>query len=174
MNCERARQVEMDDDLRPVLLRELLRHQQECAECRRLAEEQGRLLQVLDAWQLDPGFGAGFEERLEKRILNLQRERPDWRSALGAWHTGAARWLRPLYAPLAGAAVAAALLLTAGSLFRTPSAPTPPPTVASAQPDTLVRDLQALDRDSDLLANFDFLNASGGANTVPLSHSEKD
>lgn len=167
MNCERARQVEMDDDLKPALLGELLRHQQECADCRRLADEQARLGQLLEDWKLAPGFGHGFDARLERRLQELRQQAAGgagWRPAL--WQP-ALHWLRPLGAPLAGAAVALALLLTTGTLFRgTPAAPA----TAQVQADPLMRDLQVLDRDGDLLANFDFLNAQAGAN-APMTNA---
>lgn len=178
MNCERARQVELDQDLKPFLLGELLRHQAECAACRRLADEQSRLLSLLDEWKLPVGFDAGFDERLESRLFELRRQELAGTPRLLAWRHGRetmVRWLWPLRAPLAGAAVAAALLLSSGILFRggvnrAPAAPV----VATAQPDPLVRDLQALDRDGDLLANFDFLSAQTTPAPAATPHSEQD
>jgi hypothetical protein len=143
----------MEDDLSP----EVRRHQAECASCREAMAEHGALLELLDEWTPRQEVPPGFETRLYQRIRaqEAQPARIRFRWSLPEWMQHSGQW------SLAGA-VLSLILICMGVLYQT-NRPQPQPTLPIAQvakSDPVVRDLQVLDQDSDLLENFDFLSAS--------------
>lgn len=134
-----------------VLSAETQAHLRECQECATRLHALRRTLAVLDEWQA-PEPSPYFETRLFAR----------WRAEAGAAQVKG--WLAWLRRPaLAGSL--AALFFVGVSLFfsnhnlnNSPSAVTSWEMNVTAQPGTAVGDLQALDKNQDLYADFDVLD----------------
>ncbi|HUX67931.1 MAG TPA: hypothetical protein VMV31_10645 [Terriglobales bacterium] len=115
------------------------------------------LLRLLDEWQPRPQLDPGFDRRLQRRLQAAAAAPPAWR-----------RWLADLSPQLrwASAAVTLALLLTLGLFVFRGAAPAPPPApYQTAQVDPVMRDLQTLANDGDLLDHLDFLSAPNSRST---------
>lgn len=154
MTCEEARQRWMEDELNP----EVRRHQAECAGCREAMVEYVALLNLMDEWSPRQEIAPDFEARLYQRIraheAALGRRRGWWFLPEGM---PSIRW------SLVGA-VLSLVLICGGVLYHVnqprPQSPSPLPIAQVAKSDPVVRDLQVLDQDSDMLENFDLLNGS--------------
>lgn len=162
MTCEQIRQLWGDDELNP----EVRRHLAECSGCRQAIEEHAQLLQVMEEWAPRSDVPADFETRLYQRIREAEAQ-PAWRrwwSFPAAFWTA---WTRPPRLALAGALFSLLLLVSASVLYRAarPQPKPPLPVTQVAKSDPVVRDLQVLDQDSDMLENFDFLNGSSRTDT---------
>lgn len=156
MTCEQARQRWMEDDQSP----EVRRHQAGCAACREAMAEHAALLELMDEWTPSQEIAPGFELRLYQRIREHEASS---RAGRFRWMlpAGLLSALRSTQWSLAGA-VLSLVLVCVGVLYQTNhSQPQPTLPVAQvAKSDPVVRDLQVLDQDSDLLENFDFLNGT--------------
>ena len=151
MNCKQVREHLLDgaQGARPAVWPEVEEHLAACATCADEWEGLCRTMALLDEWQA-PEPSPYFDSRLRSR-LREERERP----------RGWLEWLRK---PVV--ALALALLLAVGvSLFQsTPSgngkkAPNAAQQqAATVQPGSAVADLQALDKDEELYANFELLD----------------
>ncbi len=120
-------------------------HLRSCTECASKLEEFRQTMALLDEWQA-PEPSPYFDTRLHAR-LREEAARPSW---------GWLQWVRK--PALVGAL---ALLLGVGvSLFRggAPLNNSRNVVTASAQPGTPVGDLQALDKNHDMYADFDLLD----------------
>ena len=120
-------------------------HLRSCTECSRKLDEFRQTMALLDEWQV-PEPSPYFDTRLQAR-LREEVARPQW---------GWLHWLRK-----PALAVALTLLLGVGiSLFRggSPLNGNKNVVTASADPGTPVGDLQALDKNHDLYADFDLLD----------------
>lgn len=150
MNCEQVREhlLKLGAANAPAPIPAVEEHLQVCPRCAAELDGLRRTMALLDEWtapEPSPYFDARLRARLREEV-----ERP------APWWT----WVRK---PALAAALT--LLVVAGiSLFqggKPPSQPAPVrPTVqvVSAQPGTAVGDLQALDKDGDLYADFDMLD----------------
>jgi anti-sigma factor RsiW len=150
MNCEQVREhllkLAGKGEATPVPAVE--EHLHECPRCSAELAGLRQTMSLLDEWT-SPEPSPYFDVRLRAR-LREEAERPvSW------W-----AWARK---PALAAAMV--LLVVAGvSLFQggAPLKPTPPEhpvaQVVNARPGTAVGDLQALDKDADLYANFDMLD----------------
>jgi predicted anti-sigma-YlaC factor YlaD len=113
-------------------------HLRACAACAECLESLRGTLRLLDEWQA-PEPSPYFDSRLRVRLCEEAARRHSWLA-----------WLRK---PTLAAAMAA--LLAVGSLLYVGH----PEELAQVQPSgSAVGDLQALDRDHDLFANFDLLD----------------
>lgn len=151
MNCEQVREhllkLGAAESLAPIPAVE--EHLHACPRCAAELAGLRQTMALLEEWTA-PEPSPYFEARLRARLREEAARPPSW------W-----AWLRK---PALAAAMA--LLLVAGvSLFQgggrvQPLAPAPSrtPPVAAAAPGTAVGDLQALDKDEDLYANFDMLD----------------
>ncbi len=119
-------------------------HLRGCAECAQKLNEFRQTMSLLDEWEV-PEPSPYFDTRLHAR-LREEIARPQW------------RWLGWLRKP--ALVVALMLLLGVGvTLFRSGAALNHRNSVvASAAPGTPVGDLQALDKNHDLYADFDLLD----------------
>jgi anti-sigma factor RsiW len=120
-------------------------HLRSCTECSHKLDEFRQTMALLDEWQA-PEPSPYFDTRLHAR-LREEAARPQW---------GWLNWLRK-----PALAVSLTVLLAVGvSLFRGGSPLTGSKNVvtASADPGTPVGDLQALDKNHDLYADFDLLD----------------
>jgi len=153
MTCEQARQRWMEDDQSL----EVRRHQAGCAACREAIAEHAVLLELLEEWTPQQEVSPEFEARLHQRIREHEASHPARRRF--RWPLPA--WMHSMQWSLAGA-VLSLVLICAGVLYHN-NQPQPKPTLPIAQvakSDPVVRDLQVLDQDSDLLENFDFISGS--------------
>jgi len=110
-------------------------------------------MKLLDEWQPQPELSANFDQHLHRRIAAAQAAPPARR-----WSA----WLQ--------AAMATTLLLIVGAmLYFAPGrqAPRNDNATQSAQLDPMVRDLQTLARDGDLLDHLDFLSTSSATSQSP-------
>src|SRR5512146_2009920 len=126
-------------------------HLRECPQCATQLENLRRTLALLEEWQA-PEPSPYFDTRLNARLREEMAAAPG-RSWLA--------WLRK--PALAGSLVAlffvgVSLFLHEQNLNNSPSAVTSWEINVTAQPGTAVGDLQALDKNHDLYADFDVLD----------------
>jgi len=115
-----------------------------CASCAGKLEEMRKTLALLDEWQA-PEPTPYFDTRLAARMRE-ERARPM-----------RARWLSWFRAPALAGGLALVLMLAGGITWFGHQPPAPIAQVPEA-PGTAVGDLQALDNNEDLYANFDVLD----------------
>jgi predicted anti-sigma-YlaC factor YlaD len=152
MNCEQVREhllkLAGKDEAAPVPAVE--EHLHECRQCAQRLADLRQTMKLLDEW-VAPEPSPYFDVRLRARLREeAERPAPWW-----AWARKPAL-----------AATMAVLLVAGISLFRGGRRPVPvgqPGQVAQvvkvqAEPGTAVGDLQALDKDGDLYADFDMLD----------------
>jgi len=123
-----------------------------CAACTSKLEDMRKTMALLDEWQA-PEPSPYFDTRLAARMRE-ERTKPQ----RAAWFS----WLRM---PVLAGALALVLMMAGGVNWftrgRNPSdmaGKNPPPVPIGIQPGTAVGDLQALDKNEDLYANFDLLD----------------
>ncbi|MFY9646819.1 MAG: hypothetical protein WAK29_16680 [Terriglobales bacterium] len=156
MNCNQIR--ELLPDLAAGMetsTPEVERHIESCTACAAHLREFQKTMALLDEWQA-PEPSAYFDTRLQAR-LREEMARP----AAGWLHWS---WLRhPALAMSLAAAVLAGALTVGVShksyLYQAETIPTNPPALGlPVQPGTAVGDLQALDKNDELYADFDMLD----------------
>ncbi|MBV9483781.1 MAG: zf-HC2 domain-containing protein [Acidobacteria bacterium] len=148
MKCREVRELMPDLALGLAeASREAGEHLRTCMECGGKLEELRKTMALLDQWQA-PEVSPYFDTRLKARV----REEKTKAAAGGFW-----RWMRK-----PALALATTLLLVAGlTWFRGDfggQQVAEAPVYVTAQPGTPVGDLQTLDRNHDLLSNFDVLD----------------
>ena len=118
-------------------------HLRTCTACREQLEEWRRTMNLLEEWpapEPSPYFDTRLGARLREEAASVRR--PWW------------GWVRK---PVLAGALAVLLML--GGFLANPFHSLQPPNIAvTAQPGTAVGDLQSLDKNHDLLANFDLLD----------------
>jgi hypothetical protein len=151
MNCNQIR--EMLPDVAAGMTSgtpEVKAHIASCVSCAAKLQGLRQTMTLLDEWRV-PDPSPYFDTRVNAR-LREETERP-----ASLWS-----WLRsPVLAlSLAALIVVGAVLVGNRSYFEQPEAinTTPPELQVPAQPGTAVSDLQALDRNHDLYADFDVLD----------------
>jgi predicted anti-sigma-YlaC factor YlaD len=146
MNCNEIR--ELMPDLAAGLSAatpEAEKHLRSCAECAGKLEAMRKTMALLDEWQA-PEPSPYFDVRLQARLREEMAKQP-----AGWW-----QWIRR-----PALAVSLALIMVASvTLFRSdsraPKAGQSP--LAQVEPGTAVGDLQALDKNTDMYADFDILD----------------
>jgi len=154
MNCNQIR--ELLPDLAAGIeasTTEVTRHIATCEACATDLRELQKTMALLDEWQA-PEPSPYFDTRLQARLREeMARPQESWFA-----------WLRrPAWAmSLAAFVFAGALALSVGnrSYFSTPEAiaTTPPSLGLPVEPGTAVGDLQALEKNDELYADFDVLD----------------
>jgi len=149
MTCKEAREhlLDMAQENRVAGLDE---HLGSCATCAREMESMRQTMALLDEWQA-PEPSPYFDSRLRARLREVAAEPRGWLD-----------WVR-------GPAIAfalAVLMVVSITLFRNAPdhevATNPKPNVPNVvQTGTAVSDLQELDHDGDMYANFDLLDDLG-------------
>src|SRR5919204_1346087 len=151
MNCRGINEFlpDLASGARPIS-EETAQHLRQCSACATELESLRRTMATLEEWQV-PEVSPYFDTRVHARMLEMVAERSvGWRV-----------WLRR---PSVAASVAALLLVGVGlfyngsSLNNSTSALTSWEMNVAAQPGTAVGDLQALDKNHDLYADFDVLD----------------
>ena len=154
MNCNQIRELLPDlaagmdaTTLQP----EVSNHIASCDDCAAYLRDLQKTMALLDEWQA-PEPSPYFDTRLQAR-LREEMSRP---------HAGWLSWLRrPAWAmSLAAVLFAGALVIGNKSyISQTDAIATKPPSLGlPVEPGTAVGDLQALDRNDDLYADFDVLD----------------
>jgi anti-sigma-K factor RskA len=135
---------------------EVEKHIASCADCAALLRDFQKTMSLLDEWQA-PEPSPYFDTRLQARLREeMARPAPGWFSGIN--------WLRrPAWAmTLAAALFAAALAIGVNNksyFIETDKIATNPPALGlPVQPGTAVGDLQALERNDELYADFDMLD----------------
>jgi predicted anti-sigma-YlaC factor YlaD len=156
MNCNQIRELlpELAAGMDAATMEpEVKEHIASCAECAAHLGELQKTMALLDEWQA-PEPSPYFDTRLNAR-LREEMVRPH-----AAWFS----WLRhPAWAmSLAGVVFVGALAVGVGSrsyIYQAETISTNPPTLGlPVQPGTAVGDLQALERNDELYADFDVLD----------------
>lgn len=158
MNCRQARRRAWEanlDLLAPRPRRALRRHLDSCPACAAVAADWPRLMAALEDWREAPEPSPSFDAALRARIAAAEAA-PLWARFWRAWRDWAGVYAG---AALATAALAVVLAIGGGTWFaahRNPAAPV----MRARSADAAVRDLQVLDRDGEMLENFDLIGAS--------------
>jgi hypothetical protein len=148
MTCKEVREY-MLDAAGETQVPGLDEHLRACASCARELESMRQTMAVLDEWEA-PEPSPYFDSRLRARVREAAAEPRGW-----------LEWIRK---PAIAFALAV-LMLASITIFRNAPdhkeiAKTPnPPNVV--QTDTAVSDLQELEHDGDMYANFDMLDDLG-------------
>ena len=118
-------------------------HLHSCPACAEHLESLRNTMTLLDEWEA-PEPSPYFDVRLNARLREETARSRGWLA-----------WFRK---PALAAAMVA-LLVLGGLLYTGPTeVKSPPPTTAQALPGTAVGDLQILDKNHELLADFDLLD----------------
>lgn len=144
MKCKEVR--ELIPDLaagRCAATPELDQHLRSCSQCAGKLEDLRKTMALLDEWQV-PEPSPFFDVRLQARLREEMTHPP-------------AGWLHWIRKP--AHALALTVLLAVGvTLLRTNRGVSDNQSTVVAQPGTAVGDLQALDKNHDLYADFDLLD----------------
>jgi hypothetical protein len=156
MNCNQIRELLPDiitsagmdaTTLQP----EVSSHIASCNDCAAHLRDLQKTMALLDEWQA-PEPSPYFDTRLQAR-LREEMARP---------HAGWLSWLRrPAWATSLAAVIVAGALMVGNKSYISPTeaiATKPPSLGLPVEPGTAVGDLQALDRNDDLYADFDVLD----------------
>jgi predicted anti-sigma-YlaC factor YlaD len=157
MNCTQIRELLPDlaagmDASTPEP--EVEKHIASCADCAAHLRDLQKTMALLDEWQA-PEPSPYFDTRLQARLREeMAHPATGWLNSLN--------WLRrPAWAmSLAAVIFAGALFVGSKSyIFQTEAIATKPPSLGlPVQPGTAVGDLQALERNDELYADFDVLD----------------
>jgi len=139
-----------------ALTPEVEKHIASCAACSAQLHGFQKTMALLDEWQA-PEPSVYFDTRLQAR-LREEMARP-----VGGWYRRflPGLWARPAWVASAAAVIfMAALAVGNRSYFEQTEtiATKPPALLLPVQPGTAVGDLQALEKNDDLYANFDMLD----------------
>ena len=151
MKCDEIKELMLDAALSGEGVPGMNEHLLACSACAGKLEEMRKTMALLDEWQA-PEPSPYFDTRLAARMRE-ERAKPE-----------RASWFAWLRAPVLAGALALVLMMAGGVNWftrgRTPSEAqkNEPPVPITIQPGTAVGDLQALDKNEDLYANFDLLD----------------
>ena len=163
MNCNQIRELLPDlagaagmggSTLTPEPEREVAKHIASCAGCAAHLRDLQKTMALLDEWQA-PDPSPYFDTRLQARLHEeMTRPADGWLNRLN--------WLRrPAWAMSLAAVIFAGALLVGSKSYisQTETIATRPPSLGlPVQPGTAVGDLQALERNDELYADFDVLD----------------
>jgi len=135
---------------------EVKKHMADCAACATELEDFKKTMALLDEWQA-PEPSPYFDTRLEARLREEMARPPvPW---YRRWVPGIG--MRPAWT-MSVAAVLFTVAIAAGNrsyIMQTDEIATNPPAIGTpAQPGTAVADLQALEKNDELYADFDVLD----------------
>ncbi len=142
MNCNDIGEQLMDVAAGVPPEPQLQEHLRACAVCAERLDSLRQTMALLDEWKA-PEPSPYFDVRFKVRLREEAERSHGW-----------LQWFRK---PALAAAMAG-LLVVGGTLITLKKAPDQPMQVVQAQPGTAVGDLQDLDKNHDLFANFDLLD----------------
>lgn len=150
MKCDEIKELMLDAAMGGEGVPGMDEHLLACSACAGKLEEMRKTMALLDEWQA-PEPSPYFDTRLAARMRE-ERAKPE-RTTWFAWFR----------APVLAGALALVLMMAGGvRWFTTGGSPTAridqAPLAITIQPGTAVGDLQALDKNEDLYANFDLLD----------------
>ncbi|MGA7560433.1 MAG: hypothetical protein WCF61_15855 [Terriglobales bacterium] len=158
MNCNQIR--ELLPDLAAGMkaaTAEVSAHIASCKDCSVHLIDLQKTMALLDEWQA-PEPSPYFDTRLQARLREERRKEEEIARPAAAWFY----WLyRPAWAGSLAAVIFVAALLVGNRSYFAPTdtiATKPPSLTLPVEPGTAVGDLQALDRNDDLYADFDMLD----------------
>ncbi|MGA7080908.1 MAG: hypothetical protein WBQ43_15170 [Terriglobales bacterium] len=156
MNCNQIRELLPDLAAGMELATpEVSAHIASCKDCAVHLRDLQKTMALLDEWQA-PEPSPYFDTRLQARFREERRQEMGRPQA--AWF----HWLhRPAWAGSLAAIIFVAALLVGNRSYFAPTetiATKPPSLSLPVEPGTAVGDLQALDRNDDLYADFDMLD----------------
>jgi hypothetical protein len=163
MNCKDIRETLPDvASGAAVLTPELNAHLSRCDECAGKFEELQATMALLDEWTV-PEPSPYFDIRLQAKLREAREEAP----ARAGW----LQWFRkPAFSIAATVLLAAGIGVGVGVQYFPTRQPKPTNSVVVQAPrGTAVGDLQFLDKHSDLLQNFDALDALNGTDDDDVS-----
>jgi predicted anti-sigma-YlaC factor YlaD len=154
MNCNQIRELipDLAADSKTATP-EIEKHIAACADCAAKLEGMHKTMALLDEWQT-PEPSPYFDTRLKAR-LREEMARPSYRSMWMSWMR------RPAMALSLAAVIVAGAAVVGNRTMFTPTeeiATRPPAPAVPILPGTAVGDLQALERNNDLYADFDVLD----------------
>jgi anti-sigma factor RsiW len=147
MKCDEIKELMLDVAAGGEAAPAMNEHMLACSACASQLAEMRKTMALLDEWQA-PEPSPYFDTRLAGRMRE-ERAKPE-----------RAAWLSWFRAPVLAGALAMMLMMAGGvRWFTSGGSPVvgPPPRI-EVQPGTAVGDLQALDKNEDLYANFDLLD----------------
>jgi len=146
MNCNQVREHFLDLTLAEPGPGELQDHMTACAACAAELKAMRQTMALLDEWQAPADTSPYFMTRLRARMREEKAAQP-------------AGWLQWFRRPALAVSLMV-LMVASASLFRAGSDPNDEhrPAVLEPKPGTAVGDLQYLDRNHDILADFDMLD----------------
>jgi anti-sigma factor RsiW len=130
-------------------------HLRQCPKCASQLAALRQTSSMLDAWSV-PGPSLYFDTRLHARLREQQSAGADLDYGWLAWLRAKSRWQPALVGVLA-VAFAVGIGLQRAGLILSPNDSTIATEVGPAPPGTAVGDLQALDKNFEVYANFDML-----------------
>jgi predicted anti-sigma-YlaC factor YlaD len=150
MKCDEIKELMLDAAMSGEGVPGMNEHLLACSACAGKLEEMRKTMALLDEWQA-PEPSPYFDTRLAARMRE-ERAKPE-----------RATWFAWFRAPVLAGALALVLMMAGGvRWFTTGGSRTAgvgqPPLAITVQPGTAVGDLQALDKNEDLYANFDLLD----------------
>ena len=163
MNCNQIRELLPElilgagiDSATP----EVAGHIATCDHCASAVREFQQTMALLDEWQApepSPYFDTRLQARMREEMSRPQAARFNWLRFDWLRHPA---WVASLATVLVAGALGLGIAVNQKSyLFQTESMSTKPPSLGlPVQPGTAVGDLQALDRNDDLYADFDTLD----------------
>ncbi len=159
MSCEKMQEMMPDVAAgKASASPELASHLKACAECERTLDAMRETMALLDEWKA-PEPSAYFDTRLQAR-LREERAKP-----VSVWSNVFGWFRRPAFgvAAVALLAVGAAFVSGDNSNFFAKDSNQKPPYVSKG---SAVGDLNELDKQSDLLQDFDALDSNSDDNTT--------
>lgn len=156
MNCNDVRENLMDVLAEGQPVPEVLAHLRECGPCSQELDGLRKTMALLDEWQA-PEPTPYFDVRLQARLREEQQK-------------AHASWLDWFRKPVLGAAAALLIAAAVGLMQTHDAGSVPQPQPAQFLAGTPSGDLQFLDKNSDVLQDFDVLDALDGTNTGPAAN----
>ena len=146
MKCEEVRELMMDAVTEAGAVDpRMTEHLRGCPACASKLDDMRKTMALLDEWQV-PEPSPYFDTRLQAQL----REEAAKPATAAWWH-----WFRN---PALAASLALMMMIAGGVSFFTGKADKPPVQAVVAQPGTPVGDLQQLDKNHDIYADFDVLD----------------
>ncbi len=151
MSCEKIHELMPDVALGAAETPEMKSHLSACRECEETLNAMRETMALLDEWKA-PEPSPYFDTRLQARLREEQQK------PVGMFAAGLAWFRRPVFGIAAVAVLAFGAAFVSGDRFP-PAGNNEHPTTVTAK-GTPVGDLQFLDKQSDLLQDFDALDSS--------------